>query len=339
MRHLLFVAAALMLLSSAASAQVAEKLDRGLVAMRQADGSLLRGLASAGVGPGRRGVSRLSPDGPGGRCPPTDGRARAREHQLRRCGGADRGQPALLRPPRDGRRRRPAQPRGRARRHAGRRIAHRHPTARRLPHAQGGGRRPGRRRPIRTDHPAARLQHGPVSVARLLEEEPGHLQARSLLARRPVPLAARHGLVHRGGHVVRAVRRVRPGRRRQSRSLLQGWRRRPARTGGPRQDRAGMAVQAGRADGANRQEDPLDSAAAGDRRIQLLLPQHAGRRLSGRQAAASADAARDLPGHRDRGVRPGPESRVAMELARREGEIRQPGRSHDSRGRRRRRWL
>ena len=87
----------------------------------------------------------------------------------------------------------------------------------------------------------------------------------------------------------------------------------------------GMAVQARRADGPNRQEDPLDSAAARDRRVQLLLPQHAGRRLSRRPAAAFADAARDLPGHRHRGVRPGSETRVAMELARREGEIRQPG--------------
>ncbi|HUT89485.1 MAG TPA: hypothetical protein VMY37_08315 [Thermoguttaceae bacterium] len=43
MRHGLFVAAVLMLLSSAALAQVAEKLDRGLVAMRQADGSLYVG--------------------------------------------------------------------------------------------------------------------------------------------------------------------------------------------------------------------------------------------------------------------------------------------------------
>ena len=43
MRHVQFVAVALMLLSSAAWAQVAEKLDRGLVAMRQADGSLYVG--------------------------------------------------------------------------------------------------------------------------------------------------------------------------------------------------------------------------------------------------------------------------------------------------------
>jgi len=43
MRHVLFTAAALMLLGSAASAQVAEKLDRGFVAMRQANGSVYLG--------------------------------------------------------------------------------------------------------------------------------------------------------------------------------------------------------------------------------------------------------------------------------------------------------
>ncbi len=300
---------------------------------------VLRGLAFAGVGSGRRGVSRLSPGGPSGYGSTTDGRADAREHQLCRYRGAARGQPELLRATGDGRWRRPAQFRRRARQHAGRPVAPCHPTPRQLPHAQGGCRRPRRRWPIRTGHPAARLQHRPVSVARLLEEEPRHVQARGLLARRPVPLAARHGLVHRGWYVVRAVRRVRPRRRRQSRSLLQGRRRRPARTGGPRQDRAGVVVQARRAVRPNRQEDPVDSAAAGDRRLQLLLPQHARRRLSRRPAAAFADAARNLPGHRDRGVRPGPESRVAMELAQRKGEIRQPGRSHDSRGRRRWRRL
>ena len=43
MRHVLFIAAAFMLFSSAALAQVAEKLDRGLMAMRQADGSVYVG--------------------------------------------------------------------------------------------------------------------------------------------------------------------------------------------------------------------------------------------------------------------------------------------------------
>ena len=168
---------------------------------------VLRGLASAGVGSGRRGVSCLSPGGPSGYGSTTDGRADSREHQLRRYRGAARGQPALLRATGDGRRRRPAQFRRRARQHAGRPVAPCHPTPRQLPRAQGGGRRPRRRWPIRTDHSAARLQHRPLSVARLLEKEPRHVQARGLLARRPVPLAARHGLVHRGRHVVRAVRR------------------------------------------------------------------------------------------------------------------------------------
>jgi rhamnogalacturonan endolyase len=43
MRHVLFTAAAVMLLSSAAPAQVAEKLDRGLAALRRADGTIYLG--------------------------------------------------------------------------------------------------------------------------------------------------------------------------------------------------------------------------------------------------------------------------------------------------------
>ena len=100
MRQVFFFAAAFSLGSCTVWGQVAEKLDRGLVAVRQADGSCYVGWRLLESDPADVAFHVYRQSGPSGHGPTTDGRARSREHQLRRCRGAARGPPALLRPSR-----------------------------------------------------------------------------------------------------------------------------------------------------------------------------------------------------------------------------------------------
>ena len=93
---------------------------------------------------------------------------------------------------------------------------------------------------------AAQQQHRPVRE--ILEAQPRHLQAGSLPQRRQVPVAARPGLGDRAGHLVLALRGLRPRRRRPGRGGGEDRRGRPARQGRPRAERAGIPDDPRRAD-------------------------------------------------------------------------------------------
>ena len=97
---------------------------------------------------------------------------------------------------------------------------------------RGGRGRPRRRRRIRLHRQDARRRHRPVGPR--VEARKRHPQAGGLLVHRTLPLAARSRLEHRDGHLVLAVHRGRPRRRRQGRGDRQD---RSARTRFPRSRR------------------------------------------------------------------------------------------------------
>ena len=104
MRQVLLVAAALVLCSGTVWGQVAEKLDRGVVVMRQADGSCYVGWRLLESDPADVAFHVYRQAGPVVTPQTADCRAGAREHELRRRRSAAEEGPALLRATSDGRR-------------------------------------------------------------------------------------------------------------------------------------------------------------------------------------------------------------------------------------------
>ena len=173
-----------------------------------------------------------------------------------------------------------------------RRFVCEHPLAgRRDAILQSGSRRPRRRWTIRFRHQTAGEKHR--SRRRVLESVARHLQDRGLLERRNLPLAAGPRLGDRAGHLVFALRSVRPDRRRQGRSGGEDRRGRPARRRRTGAVRPGMDGGVGWDERRGNRARPLAQPCR-VWRVQSRSPQPDGHCLSRRKDTLSPGPARNL---------------------------------------------